>query len=84
MSDRGLVRINLLPTLGDPALLGLDGLQWPCSRLGNLVANRNNCLMSRVPVEVGVQVLECSISSLGVEEVDHGNEYKVEAGKYCV
>lgn len=84
MSSRGLVRINLLPTRSNPTSLGLDGLQWSRSRLGTLVTKRNNRLVSRAAVEIGVQVLECSIGSLGVEEVDHSNECKIEAGKYWV
>jgi len=89
------LEVDLLDVRGAFALI--DGLSSRCrvntcflgfnrchrtnARLRDLVANRDVPGVARINVEVCVQVLKRASSGLGVQEVDHNDEEKIERGK---
>jgi hypothetical protein len=50
--------------------------------LSDFVANADDCAVRRVFREVVVEVFQCSVGGLGVEEVDNGDEDEVEDGEH--
>jgi hypothetical protein len=70
-------RLDTLP-------LCFDGFRWSMVLLCDFVANADDCAVWRVFGEVVVEIFQCSIGGLRVEEVDHRNEDEVEDGEHLV
>jgi hypothetical protein len=50
--------------------------------LSYLIVNGNQCAVARITVKVFVEVLQRSVGSLRVEEVDSRDESEIKAGEY--
>lgn len=47
------------------------------------VTEPNDCVVGRVAVKVVIEIFECTIGGLRVQEVDHGQEEDVHRGEDC-
>jgi hypothetical protein len=62
---------------------GFDRLGWSVMLLCDFVSDADDGAMRRGLVEVVIEVFEGPICGLWVQEIDDGNEGKIEHGEHC-
>lgn len=61
--------------------LRLNKFHGSLGLLRHFIVNRNDGRMIRVAVKVDIQIFECSVGCLGIEEVDNEEKGEIEDGE---